>query len=300
VVDLATYADHFSAPRVFGRDEERGRLAAEHLVSLGLRDFGFVTFHDNPYQTHRMEGFRLGIERAGGRFQVITRSEFARRLPSLPRPMGLATMGDIFSVELIQLCLSHGVQVPEEFAIIGIDDTEVLCDFAPVALSSVNCDHFGIGYQAAALLDRLMRGEAPPSRPVLVPARGVTVRASTDMLAIPDLTTRKILRFLRTNHSRPIRLKDLPPDLLPGLRNAQRHFKAYTGRSFVEELTRLRLEHARRLLVSTRDKIATLARAAGFTQTAYFCRVFKKSTGMSPKAYQRSRRQENAVRAGPA
>ncbi len=278
-------SDGLRAPRVIIPFEDVGRAAAEHLLALGFQNFGFVEFADNIMEHGRRAGFQHAIELAGHTLRVIRVRELAARLPTLPRPMGLFAINDLNAIAVMRACLDGGFRVPEEFAVVGADNTEILCKFAPVPLSSVNCNFEKQGYEAAALLHRLLRGGKPPMQPVLIAPDGVTPRRSTDTLAIPDADAARVLRFLRDHFREPIRLRQIAGQLTHSFRRAQTLFRQHTGRTMMQELARLRIAHAQTLLAQPGLKISAVAAESGYANRHHFIRAFRRATGQTPRAY---------------
>lgn len=272
-------------PRVVIPHEEVGGAAAEHLLGLGFRHFGFVEFADNVMERERCAGFRCVVENAGQALQVTRLRDLPRRLRDWPRPMGLFAINDLNALAVMRVCLDGGFRVPDEFAIVGADNTEILCKFGPVPLSSVNCNFEKQGYEAAALLHRLMRGRPAPRRPIVISPTGVTARLSTDTLAIPDPDAARALRFLRDHYREPLRLPDMERELAQSFRRAQMQFRRCTGRTLFQELLRLRVEHAKELLRDRRLKMATVATESGFGNRHHFLRAFRRATGRTPRAF---------------
>jgi LacI family transcriptional regulator len=270
-----------SAPSVIIPHDEVGRAAAEHLLELNFQHFGFVQFADNPLENDRRAGFQSAVKKHGHACHVIPLKDLAKSLPRLP----LFAINDLNALVVIRACLDAGFSVPGDFAVIGADNTEILCKFAPVPLSSVNCNFEKQGYEAAALLDRLMRGKRPPSSPVLISPAGVTVRRSTDTLAIADPDAARALRFLRDHYCTPITLRQVESVLAQSFRRAQTVFRESTGRTLFQELTRLRITRAKALLAERKNKISTVAMESGFSNRYHFVRAFHRATGLTPKAY---------------
>jgi len=285
VVLTQSSGDGLRSPRVIIPHGEIGRVAGEHLLTLGFRHFGFVEFADNVMERERCAGFRAAVEQAGHSFRVIRLRDLPQRLGRLPRPLGLFAINDQNALAVIRACLDGGFRVPEEFAVVGADNTEILCKFAPVPLSSVNCNFEMQGYEAAALLDRLMHGRPPPARPIVISPTGVTARRSTDTLAIPDADAARALRFLRDHYREPIRLPQLERELEQSFRRAQIQFRRYTGRTLFQELLRLRVERAKELLPNRQLKIAAVALESGFGNRHHFIRAFRRATGSTPRAF---------------
>ena len=114
-------------------------------------------------------------------------------LARLPKPLGIFAYSDYDASRVLGICREHGIDVPREVSILGVDNNPIICENQQIALSSVNHDLERVGYEGAALLDRLMQGEAAPERPVLIPPRGVTTRQSTDTAAVSDPNAPSVL-----------------------------------------------------------------------------------------------------------
>jgi LacI family transcriptional regulator len=277
--------------RVVISHEEVGRCAARHLLDLGFRSLGYVLFDENPIERRRSDAFARCVREAGGRFAELPFRALARRLPRLPAPMGLMAANDINAVAVIHACLHAGRRVPEELAVVGVDDTEILCRFNPVPLSSVNCNYEQLGLTAAAVLDRLMDGRAAPRAPVVIPVKGVTARRSTDTLPVRDLRVATALGFLRAHFRTAIRVGDAAAHAGMPLRGLQARFRGQTGRTLSGELMRLRLAHARLLLGTTNAKTEAVAGECGFASRFHFARAFQRATGETPRAWRTKTRQ---------
>lgn len=288
VVETQELGNFLGAPKVFVPSEAIGRMAAEYFLGLSFRHFGFVTFDENPLEQRRRLGFQRTVELGGGKFHALTPRSLARRIARLPKPMALLAVNDPNALEVLLRCRDAGFHVPEEFAIMGVDDTEIICDLAAVPLTSINCNFEQQGYEAAALLDRLMAGRRPPATPILIPPRGVTVRRSTDTVAIPDLGTARMLRFLRDHYRERRGIQQIARELGVSLRRVHGHFRRHVGRSLLQELTRLRVEHAKRLLPDSKLKLETVGLESGFSNRFHFVNAFRRVTGQTPRAYRRS------------
>ena len=286
--------DGLRLPRVIIPHEEVGAAAAVHLLALNFRHFGFVAFGDNVMERERAKGFQTAVEAAGGSYRALTLKELPRRLGTLPRPMGLFASNDLNALAVIRACLDAGVRVPEEFAVVGADNTELLCNFAPVPLTSVNCNFEEQGHAAAALLHRLMRGGRAAARPIVISPQGVTVRRSTDTIASPDADVAGALRFLRDHYRENIGVGDVAPVLAGSLRRVQPLFRRHIGRTMIQELVRLRVEHARLLLRDRRRKMDEVAAESGFANRHHLLRAFVRTTGQTPVAHRAKLSGENS------
>ncbi len=287
VVETQLFGNLVNAPKVIIANDEVGAMAADYFLGLNFKHFGFVVFDENPLEQSRQRAFQRAVERAGEKFHALTLRSLARQLPTLPRPMALLAMNDPNALKVIQLCRDAGAAVPEEFAIMGVDDTEIICDLAAVPLSSINCNYEHQGYEAAALLDRLMKGERKPSTPTVIPLRGITVRRSTDVVAIPDLATARVLRHLRDHYRERRSIQEIVTGLAVPMRRVHTHFRTHVGRTMLEELTRLRVENAKKLLRNGKSKSETIGIESGFSNRFHFVQAFKRVTGKTPREFRK-------------
>lgn len=266
IVDLENFCDRYGAPKVIGDDVNVGVLAARHLAAYkpGRLVFCGPPSGGNPASAGREKGFREEAAKAGFRAESIAPAGFDPGKLRRDAPCAVFANGDSLALGLLRKCLDAGVSVPDEIAILGADDTHYVCTLAPVPLSSVNMDFELKGRRAAELLGRLMLGEKAPAKPVVVPPLGVTVRESTRVLRTGHDATDRLIRHLRENSRRHVRVETLCEEADIPLRTAQHMLKTRMGVSPGELLTRFRLENSATLGTLgtlTRDAIA---KAAGF------------------------------------
>jgi LacI family transcriptional regulator len=295
-------------PRVLPDNANIGRLAAEHFLERGFRDIAFFNFGNWWMETERAPAFFETIKAAGARAHEIPYyRHFSRLAPmaaklepsahrwlvdvlrNLPKPAGIFAATDDLALDLLRACGDAGVSVPEELPILGCDNSTLVCDFAPVPLSSVDPDLELQGYEAARLLDRLMDGEPAPSEPVLIPPKGVVTRQSTNILAIPDAPTARALLFIREHFRNSIQITDIATAAGISRRALERRFLKHLHRNVIEEITRLRIELAKELLLKPELKIHQVAGQAGFANNTYFSKVFRELVGEPPSSFRRQR-----------
>jgi LacI family transcriptional regulator len=288
-------------PRVGPDDFLMGQLAALHLLGCGIRRFAFIGHTYHAGADRREAGFRQTIERAGYSldyyhehgprlFKSTTQGwapnrSFRRWVLSLPTQVGVAAVYDFLGLQLSEACREAGLRVPEDVAIVGMGNDDLLCEFARPSLSSVAVANELIGYRAAALLDHLMKGHAPPPGPILVPPPGVVARQSSDVLAIGDDDVAAALRWIRAASHRPIRVDDLLRDIPVSRRLLERKFRRILGRGISEEIRRVHVERAKSLLAGTDLAMSALAVSAGFSNASHLSIVFRQATAQTPTAY---------------
>lgn len=278
------------------------RLAIEHLVEKGLREFGFVGISGKIWSDRRQQAFVRQMAEAGrsphvypaGRRHRIPWSReqtiMARWLAGLPKPVGVIACNDDRGREVLAACRQARLRVPEELAVVGVDNDELLCDLSDPPLSSVALNAERAGFEAAAVLDQLMAGRIGKPRRLLAAASGVVARRSTDVLLHEDPEVAAALRFIHDNAGRPIRVYDVVASLGAARRTLEIRFRQALGRSIHAEIQRARLERARRLLLETDLALPKVAQACGFGSPSYLAAVFHRNLGMTPVKYRANNR----------
>ena len=287
------WGDRF-LPRVGWDQSEAAALAARHLIERGLRSFGYV-FQDAqqvPHDVERTTSFRAYVERAGFCCREFTPvsdtslvNELAAWLQGLPRPCGVFAFNDRRAMDVLVAARLAGLRVPEEIAVVGMDNDADVCEAANPPLSSVSLDARRIGYRAAQLLEQILDGQAPPNEPELVPLPGVVTRRSSDVLHVENPEVAAVLRFIRDHAGEKIAVADLLRVAPMNRRRLERLFKATMGRSMGDELTRVRIETARELLAHSDLSLEKVAARCGLPEMSCFHVAFRKATGTSPAAW---------------
>lgn len=278
-----------------------GRLAAEHLIDRGLRQFAVCQFGTDVCFQQRRIDFVETVKRAG--YDCTTHLVKSRpRIPiqwekqqdnlaawvkRLQKPIGVMACTDQVGCCLLDACARAGVAVPEEVAAVGVGNDELLCTMAMPALTSVQLDAERIGYEAASLLDRLMAGEAAPDRPVLIEPLGVIARGSSDLVAAGDPAIARAVQYIRQAACDGIAVSDVVQKVAISRSALERGMRAALGRSPNEEITRVRIERVKELLISTVEPLKAIAWRTGFQTPQYLVQVFRRQVGMTPGAFRR-------------
>lgn len=203
-------------------------------------------------------------------------------LKQLPKPAGILAPNDLWGMRLIEMCRRSGVRVPEDVAVLGVDNDELQCELCRTALSSIPVSARQIGTEAAALLERLLRGEPAPAAPVLVAPQPAMSRGSTDLVATDDADVQAAVRWIRDNLGRTFTVSTLANEVSTSRRAL--------GRGIAEEIRRARLERARRLLIDTNHSVHVVAGLAGFSDYRQFSATFRRAHGQPPARYRRQLR----------
>jgi LacI family transcriptional regulator len=302
VVNLRGTMADLSFPFIGSDNEAIARLGAEHLLERGFRHFGFCGFARgyHPGLDRRGDCFQRFIEQAGYECQVLQdpprkrartweqeQEWLARWIAGLPKPVGIMTANDDRGLQVLDACRRVGAAVPDQVAVLGVDNDEYLCGLSLPPLSSIDINSEETGYRAAALLDRLMDGKPPPQRlPEIAPA-GVIVRRSTDVLATDDGDVVRAVQFIREHACRPIRATDVFDELSVSRSCLEPRFRNVLGRTIHQEIDRVRIERAKTLLAETSLPIKHIAQQAGFQTVQYLTRAFRRLMRDTPAAFRR-------------
>ncbi len=303
IVDLAESRPDIALPRVTMDNAAIARLAAEFFLDRGYRHFAFVHRWEMGVSRRRRDCFRAALVERGHRCHVLswqrerqrrpdTREQrhrwLVRRLSAMATPLAVFAR-DNEAVEVIEACFAADLAVPDEIAVLGVDNSEMICDCLRVPLSSIDNNLERVGYEGAALLDRLVRGEAAPSSPLYIPPAGIVERRSTDNLAADHPRVQTALRFIRDHSHELISMADLVKHVAMSHSGLEKAFREHYVRAPMEELRHTRLTHAMRLLRETNEKIAAIARLTGFQTSQNLCRTFRHQLGLTPKQYRAAR-----------
>ncbi len=302
VVDLLEDYTDFDVTRVTGDNPEIGRLAAQHFNERDFRHAAFFSVRHNHTHDLRREGFAaewrgetfrswLWPDEAGAHRDDWRRMDawLAAKLREAPKPLAVFAWNDYDATHVLNACRRADLTVPEEVAILGVDDNAVICEHQSVNLSSIAHDHERVGYMAAATLERLMSGGAPARPLTRVKPRGVVTRESTDTFAVYDRELKPAIDFIATHLSRPLGAAQIAAALkIPRIR-LDRLFAAKLGRSAGAEIARRRLAEAKKLLVRTDLPLGTIAARCGYCHASFFIRTFRKATGVTPGVWRHGR-----------
>ncbi len=292
-------------PRVKVDDEALSRLALKHLLGAGLRRFAYCGLLVSRAQEDRGEAFaRLaaaegcpcdtyhGFSRLAPAVSWQARKrDLVRWVRQLDRPVGILAWNPDVACRVVEACHGAGVDVPGEVAVLGADEDRVKCELSRPSISTIEIPAFRIGYEAAALLARLIAGEPVPAGPVLIPPSGrINVRESTGRQDQAAAEVHQAVRFIGEHAGEPITVDDVAEAVAVSRRWLERQFQRVLGHSPGAEVRRARLERAKKLLIETNWETAQVARAAGLTSASYLNQVFLRETGQTPSAFRRSNR----------
>jgi LacI family transcriptional regulator len=301
VVDLTDVYGNLSLPHIWTNHVTIGMLAARHLLERGFRHFGYCGYSNHDWSHRRQQGFMDALREAGRQCAVLAspwdpaqapnwdeqQETIGRWLRALPKPLGVMACNDMRGQHVLDACRRYDLAVPEEVAVIGVDNDELLCSLCDPPLTSVVPNPERIGYDAAALLEALMQGERVGRTAQFVEPIGVVTRQSTDVLAIDQPNVVTALRYIREHACDGIGVADVLQQVPLTRSVLERLFRRYVGRSPQEEIRQVQLKRARQLLAETELSLAQIAPLAGYRHPEYMSVVFKRLAGETPGQYRR-------------
>jgi LacI family transcriptional regulator len=304
-VDLSAGRHLPSVPYVETDDEEIARLAVGHLLERGFRNLAFCGDDQFHWSGLRRDAFIRRLVADGYAYHVYAprrgrqaarswedeKRQLATWLKKLPKPVGVMAAYDIRGRQVLDVCRELSIAVPDEVAVIGVDNDELLCDLAAPPLSSVVPDKHRTGYEAAALLDRMLHGERVPPGATLIKPLGIKTRGSTDVLAIDDADVSAAVRFIRHHATDGIKVEDVIRAVPLSRRVLESRFKKLIGRTPHDEIVRVQIERVKQLLIETDLSLAAIADRAGYKHIEYMTVAFKRETGQPPSAYRAEHRE---------
>lgn len=311
VVDVAGAYSRPGFRTVANDDFLTGYKAALHLRSCGFERFAFLGVCGTIWSDERKAGFLKGVG-AASKVPSFERSlawwedsgdvkadgvracpdigKLEEFLQALPKPAAIFACNDTAGLRATELAREAGTAVPDSLAILGVDDEDILCELASPSLSSIRLDCETIGYRAAQALDAILDGGgSPASSRIAIPPKDVMERESTRIFVCPDSLVAAAATLIRARAHEGIGVPDLLAVLPCSRRALENRFRASLGRSLHEEILRVRLARARRLLLETNFTVERIAEECGFGSLPRFNAAFRAAEGLSPGAWRRGR-----------
>jgi LacI family transcriptional regulator len=304
-VDISPLDQDEELPRVSTDDIAVGRVAAAHLLSLGLPHFGFFGNREAYFSLLRAQGFKEAIGAAGLSCHVLLSEPEGDADPrdaagtdadagpleawvrQLPKPIGILAGTDGLALRVLAVCRRLKIKVPQAVAVVGVDNDDVFCELAVPPLSSIALATQRIGYEAARLLGRLMAGETPPEKRLLIPPAGVIPRRSSDLPAVLDPDVAAAVRYISLHVRDDLQVADVMREVAMSRRSLEQHFLKILGRTPAAEIRRAQVETAKQVLSETDEPMARVATAAGFSSAKQLSTTFHRETGMTPTQFRR-------------
>ena len=286
------------ASEIRGNSMEAAKLVADHLLQKHFKNYAYVGSSETGYSKEREIGFCARIGEAGfepivyslpkkkaGRNWELEYPKLVKWIERLPKPIGIMACNDDRGREVLDACQLANAAVPENISVVGVDNDELLCDLADPPLSSVEFNAELGGFQAAQLLDSMMSRRVRKPQVVTIEPIRVVSRRSSDIIAMEDPEVANALAFIHQSYGRDITVDDVADHLAVSRRYLEVRFREETGRTILGEITRVRIDSAKRLLEMTDYSIPKVARLAGYNSASYLITVFKKHLKTTPAQY---------------
>ncbi|QDU10040.1 XylR family transcriptional regulator [Gimesia aquarii] len=299
IVDTLQQISNSDLPGVYSDDIAIAALAFEHLHDRHLRHFAFVGVERSNWSLRRSIAFTDLVKRHG--FECELYSPLSRRrfseswnggqedlgdwLESLPKPVGLMAAHDLRALCVLDACSRRNIAVPEQVAVVGVDNDDVFCEAINPHLTSISHQSEQIGYEAASLLDHLMKGKTTPCSPLMLPPRTLVPRRSTDIIAVNDLAIASALEFIRRNACSKINVALISQHVNLTRRSLERRFMRLVGKTPHQLIAEERLRRAKQLLIDTDFTLERIASMAGFSSAAYLSVVIKAHENCTPTEF---------------
>jgi LacI family transcriptional regulator len=300
----ASYPTRDVIPGVFPDFTMSGRLCAEHLLARGFRNFATLSFPKNLGEADTVREFKRLIGEAGFSTNSAsvpqnphkslvnwqkTERVIEKWMENWSPPIGVYVGREEVGRMVVQACEERGLRVPDDVAIIAGQNEEVLCEHPRPSLTSMELGYERVGYESARLLQQLMEGKQPEHTQILLPPKGLVVRASTDFHAVDDEIVAAALSFISANSHRSIGAPDVARAVSAETRTLQMRFRKVLDRPIATEIRRVRIERAKRELAQSKRRLADIARDVGFGEAMRMYEVFRRELGVTPSEYRKQR-----------
>ena len=284
------------------------RMAAEHFLDIGFRNFAYIGYPGVDFSERRNAAFEEYLKSRGMDVHIyhphpqlqqstdvlsseahgeLEGASIAEWLQSLPRPLAVFACNDVRGRQIIDACGQSELSVPEEVAVIGVDDDEVICELSNPPLSSVQPDTLRLGYEGAALLDAMMNGQAAPEETIFIPPKGISHRLSSEATAVDDRDVATAMQLIRDHACEGLTVQDAVKHLHVSRSTLERRFHATFARTPAMEIERVRMSRAKLLLMETRYKLSKIAVMTGYGSASQFATAFKRHSGLTPGQFRK-------------
>jgi LacI family transcriptional regulator len=284
--------------RITADNIQVGKKAAEHFIEKKFVNFGYCGFSDVWYSKKRCEGFASKLAEYGHEISVYEKTQsvikrsWAKELSrlsdwlcSLPKPVAIFSCIDERSRHVSEACKRARLKVPDEIAILGVDNDPYVCDLSDPPLSSIAMNAVKAGFDAAEMLIRLINGEKPENKNITVLPMYVQTRRSSDVLAVKDTEVLKAISYIRQNAGRPIQVEEIASKVALSRRTLEMRFFQIMGETLHEEIKKARVEKISEMLLNTNVPIQQIAYSLGFNSANNLARYYKQVKGMTCRAF---------------
>ena len=285
-------------PNITGAYRETGKLGAEYFLKKGFTNFAFYGFRDIVWSRERAEGFEERIKIAGQKVHYFEHkkarsselwfykpSSLSRWLKALPKPIALMSCDDNQGQHITEACRHVGIRIPEEVAVLGVDNDEMICDLSDPPLSSIALDTEKGGYESAKLLDKMIRNGIHNFYDIIVEPLQVITRQSTDIYATNDNHIASSLKYIHKNIDKNLNVEDVVKQVPLSRRALEKRFVEITGYPVYKYIFNLRIEKFTQKLIDTDMSVFEIALDMGLSDSKNIARQFRQVKGCNPSEY---------------
>ena len=302
VVSLRHLLNKPDFPTIFPDQHLVAKRIVDHFLERGFRHFAYMGVRgDKGWERLRRKAFVSLVKSSGSSIAVRPflgetgmgweeEERLAEWLHTLPKPVGVMVNHDTQGIQLLDAARRGGIRVPDEVAVVSVDNDSVLCDIAAVPLSSLDQQVQTVGFRAAKLLDRMMRGGKIKAKNYFTEPGDIVVRQSSDVIAVADESVARAIRFVRENACKGVNVADVARAAGLSRRTLESRFAEHIGRTPLKEIQEARFRRIRQLLLETDYALPKIAELTGFQYQEYLVRFFGKKAGMPPGEFRRKTR----------
>ncbi|MCF7864130.1 MAG: DNA-binding transcriptional regulator, partial [Kiritimatiellales bacterium] len=288
-----------------------GRMAAEYYLNRKFGNFAFIGNIQHEFSRQRADAFEYALEERGFKCSTMLyptniygmdkkkRMSIDRRkakwLEELPKPVAVFACDDWEAFQFIQFCRQHDFRVPEEVAVMGVGNDELLCNISNPPMSSIRTPIERVGYDAAKMLDSILNGQRLPEQKLFLQPSGLVSRQSSDVMHVKDPVVAKALQYIQDHIAEPMKVEDILKQVFVSRTLLERKFRTELGRTPLVEIRRQRVRRARQLLADSNLSISEIADTCGFSSDIRLSTVFKELTGQSPSVFRKEVKAPSSV-----
>ena len=277
-----------------------GVIAANFFLHKGYKSFAYYGLTDTVWGRERGEGFKKIVSNKGNEVYEFNNrkrvpsekwsfdvEQVSRWLLSLPKPIALFACDDYYALQITEVCKMYDISIPEEIAVLGVDNDKLLCNISDPQLSSIELDIENGGYEAGKLLHQFIEKKIIAPVDIIIKPVRIVPRASTERFAVSDRHIEQLLQYIDNNYQNPLSVDELTQIVPFSRRVLEKKFKRETGTSVYQYLLDLRIEKFADLLITTDLPLIEAATRSGFTDYKNISRIFTKAKEMTPLQYRK-------------
>jgi LacI family transcriptional regulator len=295
------FKERFSnIPNITGAYNETGKIAAEYFLKKGFKNFAFYGFKNIVWSRERSDGFENRVRQSGYKVHYFEHKKSRSRelwyykpsslslwLHSLPKPIALMACDDNQGQHITEACKHIGIRIPEEVAVLGVDNDETICNLSDPPLSSIELDSEKGGYEAAKLMDLLISNRKQEYHDIVVKPTNIITRQSTDIYATSDFYISSTLKYIHQNIDKNLKVENVLKQIPLSRRSLEKRFQNITGFPVYKYIYSLRIEKFAQKLLETNNSIFEIALETGFSDGKNVSRQFKQIKGCTPIEYRK-------------